>query len=70
MKAMIRMIVGRCHVSESNRQVIRYVISRLKDREQTYWAMPRRYRREFLAICIKEHEENRQLYFDVMSGNI
>ena len=65
---MIRMLVGRCHVGESNKRVIRYVISRLKDKETTFWSLSNAQRKGLMQACIKEHAENRQLYNDVMRG--
>lgn len=63
---IIRQIVGRCNVGMSNRQVIRYVISRLKHKESTFWALSKQDRRYMMETTIKEHKENRQLYHDVM----
>jgi hypothetical protein len=65
---ILRAIVDRLHVSESNRDVIRYVISRLQDGYVTYRAMPRWKRREFLAQCLEAHRQNRELYSAVMRG--
>lgn len=67
--SIIGQIVGRCSVGMSNREVIRYVISRLKHKEKTFWSMSKSQRRELMQLCIKEHSENRQLYVDVMNGN-
>lgn len=66
---IIRHIVQRCNVGMTNREVIRYTISRLKHKEKTFYAMPKHDRKEFMRICIREHAENRQLYKDVMQGN-
>ncbi len=65
---MIRMLVGRCHVGESNKRVIRYVISRLKNKETTFWSLPKDQRKSLMQACVKEHAENRKLYNDVMRG--
>ena len=70
MDAMIRQIVNRCHVSESNRKVIRYVISRLKNGYKTWQAASKVDRRYVMETAIKIHKENRDLYYDVMSGNL
>ena len=46
---IVRQIIDRdCHVSLSNRAVIRHVISNLRDGRQTYFAMPREDRRSML----------------------
>jgi hypothetical protein len=66
---MIRQIVNRCHVSDSNRTVIRYIISRLRDGYTTFRAMPRRQRRLLMRDAIAVHKANRALYTRVMRGN-
>jgi hypothetical protein len=65
---MIRMIVGRCHVGDTNRQVVRYLISRLKKGYASWQAMPREQRRLAMRECIRIHAENRGVYRFVMSG--
>jgi hypothetical protein len=67
---LIRQIVGRCHVGESNRKVIRYVISCLKRKYKTWQATPKATRREAMHQIIAVHRENRQLYRAVMSGRL
>ena len=67
---IVRQIIDRdCHVSMRNREVIRHVISKLRDGYATFRAMPRADRRELLHQCIAVHRENWELYVDVMSGN-
>ena len=52
---VIRMIIDRdCHVSMSDRQVIKHVISRLKKGYTTFKAMPKRDRHRFMRELIKE----------------
>jgi hypothetical protein len=63
---IVRQIVGRCHVSDSNTRVIRYVISRLKNKYQTFAAMPKEHRRNLMLQVITEHSDNRKLYRSVM----
>ena len=67
---MIRQIVNRCHVSDSNRKVIRYVISRLKAGFRTYRKMSRSQRHTLMRQVIEVHERNRELYRRVMSGRL
>lgn len=64
---MIRQIVGRCHVSDSNLRVIRYVLSRLRNGFKTFKAWPRNERRKFLRLVVKEHAANKRLFSEVMS---
>ena len=66
---MIRMLVGRCHVGESNREVIRYVISRMQHGHLSYRSHYRCERHALLRSIIEIHAENRALYTAVMSGS-
>jgi hypothetical protein len=61
-------IVGRCHVGESNRKVIRYFISRLKRGYKTWHALPKAERKQWLKWIVQAHAENRGLYNYVMRG--
>ena len=63
---IVRQIVGRCYVGDSNRRVIRYTVSRLKHKYQTFKAMPREQRRDLMRQVIQAHRENRGLYRRVM----
>ena len=65
---MIRQIVDRCHVGESNRAVIKYVISRLKQKYKTWATMPRGDRKTMMREIIRIHRTNRSLYNDAMGG--
>ena len=65
---MVSQIVGRCHVAESNRKVLRYFISRLKDGYQTWRALTRKQRRYWMRQVFAEHKANRDLYRDVWGG--
>jgi len=68
MDPIIRQIVGRCHVGESNMSVLRYAVSRLKHGRKTFLSMPKASRRKFMTLCIHAHAENRDLYRAVMLG--
>lgn len=63
---MIEMIVGRCHVGQSNLAVIRYFLSRLK--RGSWRKMDRSKRKDILRQVIKAHAANRGLYDYVMRG--
>ena len=64
---IVRQIIDRdCHVGESNRRVIRHVISKLRDGWQTFRKMPRADRRLLMQQCVQQHRENRELYVAVM----
>lgn len=63
---MISMIVGRCHVGDSNRKVIRYLKSRMK--RGAWRKLSRDERKQIMREAIRCHAENRELYHAVMTG--
>ena len=63
---MIRMIVARCHVSETDEAVCLYVISRL--RRGAWDRMDPDRQHELARAACEAHAENRRLYVDVMRG--
>ena len=66
---MIRQIVGRCHVSDSNLAVIRYVISCMaKPGYQTYRKLDKTHRRKLLEKIIECHKDNREVYHFATRG--
>ena len=65
---MIERIVDRCHVFDSNRSVIRYVISRLKHGHKTWCGIDRELRRSYLKLIIRHHKQNLDVYVQVMGG--
>jgi hypothetical protein len=66
MKRMISQIVGRCHVGDSHRKVLRYFKSRLN---LNGWnTIERKERKRILRLVIVEHDANRALYAKVMRG--
>lgn len=66
MDAIIRQIVDRCHVADSNLAVVRYFLSRMKP--GAFWKLSKRKRRNMLAAVLKRHAENRAVYRLVMRG--
>jgi hypothetical protein len=68
MDPIVRQIVGRCHVRETYRWVIRYVISRMANGYQTFRSLPRKRRKDLLRSIVKCHRDNRKLYTRVMRG--
>jgi uncharacterized protein YlxP (DUF503 family) len=67
---MIQRIINRdCHVSASNRAVIRHVVSRLAKKYRTFAALPKQDRKAFMRQCIAAHDANREFYRAVMRGN-
>lgn len=59
---MVRQIVDRLHVSATEREVLRYVRSRLADPRNT----PREWKRETYRAALRRHAENRDFYVTVM----
>jgi acyl-CoA reductase-like NAD-dependent aldehyde dehydrogenase len=64
----VERIVGRCHVGDSDRRIIRYFISRLKKGYKTWAAAPVAERKQYLRWIIQAHRENQSLYRSVMTG--
>ena len=64
--AMLRMIVGRCHVGASNKDVFKYVISRMANKWETFVSMDRESRKRFFRAIRSIHADNRNLYQQVM----
>jgi len=56
----------RCHVGESNREVVQFAISKLK---QSVWkTVDEPSRKKLYLTLIKRHQNNRGLYDSVMTG--
>jgi hypothetical protein len=66
---MIRILVNRCQVHKSNRDVLDYIISRLKNGRLTWNQISRVERRAMIREAIEIHQENRNLFFRIMAGN-
>ena len=64
---MIHQIVGRCHVSLSNRAVIKYLVSRFKP--GAWRSLTRGERKKWMREAIRCHKANRRLYAAVMGGS-
>ncbi len=66
---IVRQIIDRdCHVGEDHRQVVRHVISKLRNGYATFRAMSPADRRELIDQCVRRQRENRREYVEVMSG--
>jgi len=63
---IIRQIVGRVHVGDSDADVLKYARSRLA--RGAWDRMSPKDQRAFECEVIKEHERNRNLYRQVMRG--
>ena len=67
---IVKQIIDRdCHVAESNRTVIRHVISKLRRGWQTFRSLPKSDRRQLMQQCVQQHRDNRELYRAVMFPN-
>jgi hypothetical protein len=66
---IVQQIIDRdCHVSMSNQEVVRHVISKLRDGYNTFRAMRKHERRRLIEDCILRHRANWLLYAWVMNG--
>jgi hypothetical protein len=63
---MIRQIVGRRHVGETDEEVVEYAKTRL--RKGAWDTLSRPEQRAFECEVRKAHRRNQQLYMDVMRG--
>jgi hypothetical protein len=64
MTSVLYSIVARCHVADSHREVLEYVVSRF---EPAFWAkQPLRWKVQVARACRHLHAENRALYRSVM----
>ncbi len=67
---IVERIVDRdCHVSESNRAVIRHVASKIRGGVPGFLKLPRETRREVMQAAIARHALNGGLYDAVMRGS-
>ncbi len=66
---IIRQIIDRdCHVGESNRNVVRHVVSKLRKGVESFRGMSKADRRKFIEQCVTQHSGNYRQYVEVMSG--
>lgn len=65
---ILRNIVARMHVSRRYIEVLRYAISRLRNKKATFDTFTRRERHAFIKAVFDFHRANRQEYSDVMTG--
>lgn len=68
-EAMVRQILGRVHVGQSNRAAIRYFVSRLRNGHRTWRTLSRSDRREWMQAVLRQHAANRAEYRSVMGGS-
>lgn len=59
---MLRQIVGRCFCGDSNRKVIRYVITRMNNGMKTFKSLDRSSKKSFMRSIIEIHDRNRRVY--------
>jgi hypothetical protein len=59
---MIRQIVDRCHIGDSDLAVIRYLISRMTRGYRTWKSLDRNRRRCLMREAVRIHHENQDLY--------
>lgn len=64
---MLRMLVGRCHVGQTNREVVAYVASLTS---KSWAKLDGLTKRSIIRECIRIHRENRDLYAAVVNGRL
>ena len=66
---IVKQIIDRdCHVGESNKDVVRHVISKLRNGYETLRKMPAADRQLLVEQCVARHRSNLKEYVEVMSG--
>lgn len=65
---MIKRMVDRCHIGDSYETVIRYVISRMVNKFETYRAMSTKDKAMVIEAIIDGHKQNREEYAWIMGG--
>lgn len=67
---IVRQIIDRdCHVSMSGSDVVRHVLSKLRNGYATFRSLSKADRRQLIADCLQSHHNNWQLYATVMGGS-
>lgn len=65
------MLAGRCHVFDTNRQVIRYVRSRmLKKQRLDTSPNVREVRKQVYRDALEAHKENRATFYAIAKGDL
>lgn len=59
-----------CHVALTLKEVVRHVISKLKNGYETFRFLSEEEKLMFLTDCERQHQENFEEYRDVMSGRL
>ncbi len=66
---IIKQIIDRdCHVATPSKEVVRHVISKLRNGYETMRGMPQEDRSQLVEQCVLHHRGNFQEYVEVMSG--
>lgn len=65
---IINQIVDRLHVGESNRGVIKYLVSRMAKGYKTYKAMAKKSRHLLVRQALARHAENKRTYQYIVGG--
>lgn len=64
----VHFLVNKCHVSMTNREVIKFIISKIKGKYKGWRALPRDRRKYIMRAAIQYHRENFEVYAIVMGG--
>ena len=63
---MLNQLLGKLHVSKSNYEAIKYILSKLNKKK--FFALPREERKKLYREVIRIHESNFKTYCHVMGG--
>ncbi len=65
---MIKMLIDKCHIGDSDREVIKFFIGNLKRGHETWVTVPKGARRKMMKEIVRVHRNNQFLYGSVMGG--
>lgn len=64
---MLSYLLGKLHVSKTNIQAIKYVMTKLD--KKAFYSMPVEHRKKFYKEIIRIHENNFKTFYQVMTGS-
>ena len=64
---MLNHLLGKLHISKSNYDAIKYIVSKLNKKK--FYKLPREERKKLYSEVIRIHESNFKTYCFVMGGN-
>ncbi len=65
---IVRQIVDRCHIHDRLSDVLRYTLTRMKDKGKKYKGLPRKKRRQLMKMIQQVQKHNQKIYRYAMTG--